>query len=146
MVGQQGRFSLRPTELVHEAYLKLAVGSDAGSWESRTHFLAVAARAMRQILVDHARRKAAVKHGGGLTRVTLATNLGDDQSELGVLALDAALNHLAGQNERMVRVVELRVFAGMAAADIARLLGVSLRTVQSDWKVARVWLAHRMAS
>ena len=145
MAGHQPRYSICPTELVHEAYVKLAKGADGNRWQDRAHFLCVGARVMRHILVDHARRKASEKHGGRLQRVTLATDLGDERIDNeDVLALDAALSKLAHENQRMARVVELRVFAGMTGEEIANVLGVSLRTVRSDWKVARPWLAYQM--
>jgi RNA polymerase sigma factor (TIGR02999 family) len=145
MRSQSPDHSLRPTDLVHEAYLKL-VGSSSVDWQGRAHLLRTAAQVMRQILVDHARRRATQKHGGGWRRITLSgvTQIGA-QPELEILALNEALAKLREQDERMANVVELRVFGGMTAQETAYVLGVSKRTADADWKVARVWLADEMA-
>lgn len=131
--------TLRPTELVHEAYLKL--GAAAGPWQDRAHFLGVAARAMRQILVDHARRRLAGKRGGGM----IATTLEDVGGEAAlppeeVLALDAALERLEQQDPRLRALVEYRFFGGLTDKEIAELLQISERTVNRDWARARAWL------
>ena len=145
MRSQAADHSLRPTDLVHEAYLKL-VGSSRVDWQGRAHLLRTAAQVMRQILVDHARRRATQKHGGGWRRITLSgvTQIGA-QPELEILALNEALAKLREHDERMANVVELRVFGGMTAQETAYVLGVSKRTADADWKVARVWLADEMA-
>ena len=128
--------TLDPTALVHEAYLKLL---PAGvEWRDRAHFFAVAARAMRQVLVDHARVRAAEKRGGNAVPTTLSGKdfpVGLDFEEL--LALDDALGRL---DERQRRVVEMRFFAGMTEEEIAEVLGLSVRTVQREWVKARAWL------
>lgn len=135
---------LQPTLLVHEAFIKLA-GSSGLEVRSRTHFFALAARAMRQILVDHARRRSAAKRGGGgggegPGRLTLS-GIGEASREaVDVLALDEALKALAGLNPRHARVVEMRFFAGMDAEQTAAALGVSRRTAELDWAAARAWL------
>jgi RNA polymerase sigma-70 factor (ECF subfamily) len=142
----QGRpgHTLQPTALVNEAYLKLDK-SDTDAFESREHFMAVAARAMRQILVDHARRKAADRRGGGAVRTTLSNVAIDDyEAVLDVLTLDDALTTLAGLNARHARVVELKFFAGMTTTEIARVLDVSVATVERDWMKARAWLLVRL--
>lgn len=129
--------TLRATALVHEAYLKLSggVGLDVAD---RSHFMAVAARAMRQVLVDHARRRAAAKRGGGLHRTTLTDGTASVELRAEeLLALDQALE---GLEERQRQVVEMRFFAEMEEAEIARVLGVSERTVRRDWVKARAWL------
>jgi RNA polymerase sigma factor (TIGR02999 family) len=131
--------TLRPTELVHEAFLKL--GSADGPWQDRAHFLGVAARAMRQILVDHARRRLAGKRGGGM----VATTLEDVGAEAGlppeeVLALDSALDRLEEQDPRLRALVEYRFFGGLTDKEIAELLQISERTVNRDWVRARAWL------
>jgi RNA polymerase sigma factor (TIGR02999 family) len=136
--------TLTPTALVHEAYLKLTPASAAGA-RDRAHFLAIASRAMRQVLVDHARGRNAGKRGGGWARVTLAggeaalATRDPDPAEL--LALDDALATL---EPRQRQVVECRVFGGMTEAEIALALGVTERTVRRDWVKARAWLLDRM--
>ncbi len=132
--------TLQPTELVHEAWLRLA-GNTPEDVASRQHFLAIAARLMRQILVDHARRRLAVKRGGGVVSVTLS-DAGGIQAlpPEEVLALDEALAQLGEQSPRLREVVEYRFFAGLEETEIAALLGVTTRTVQRDWARARAWL------
>jgi RNA polymerase sigma factor (TIGR02999 family) len=132
--------TLQPTALLNEAWAKLA-GSDLEDWSDRTRFMGVAARAMRQILVDHARRRAAAKRGGGGRRTTLA-GLGDAIDLDGILALDEALDRLDRIEPRLRQVVEYRFFAGLTDAETADLMGVTRRTVQRDWAKARAWL-HR---
>ncbi len=137
--------TLQPTALVHEAYLKL-VDQAQDKWQNRAHFYGIAARAMRQVLVDHARRHLSQKRGGGWNRVTLDENLGlPPSTSLEIMALHDALEKLAVEDERMARVVELRVFAGTPGREIAHLLGVSLRTVEGDWKVAKMWLGRELS-
>ena len=129
--------TLRPTELVHEAYLKLAGGAAAAAAD-RAHFLAIASRAMRQVLVDHARRKKALKREGEWVRTTLGD--GNDALEFNpeeMLALDTALEEL---DPRQRQVVEYRFFGGMEEKEIAEVLGVTDRTVRRDWVKARAWL------
>lgn len=131
--------TLDTNALVHEAYLKL-VDQTRVEWNDRAHFFAVAAQAMRRILVDNARRAKAVRHGGDFQRVSL-----DDQAAAmargeSLLALDDALDRLAGLNERLSRVVECRYFAGLTEDETAAALGVTTRTVQRDWLKARAWL------
>jgi len=135
---------LRPTELVHEAYLRL-VDANRVAWEDRTHFFGIAARAMRQVLVDHAREHAALKRGGDWTRVTLSENLKilpDPIVE--VLDLHTAIEKLSGLNARVALVVELRAFGGLEMQEVAQELGVSKRTVEGDWTFARMWLAREL--
>lgn len=139
--GAQGA-ELCTTELVHEAYLKL-LGSSPTDWQGRSHFLAVAARAMRQILVDHARRRLAGKRGGGHAPVTLldcdgSVRMGFDE----LLALDEALDRLDALNPQLRRVVELRYFSGMSEREVAEALSVTTRTVGRAWVKARLFL-HR---
>lgn len=129
--------TLGATSLVHEAYLKLTAGGGADA-SDRPHFLALAARAMRQILVDHARRRTAERRGGGWVRTTLTDGSRAVELDLDeILALDAALGAL---EPRQRRVVEGRFFAGMSESEIAGALGVSVRTVSRDWVKARAWL------
>ena len=140
MAGERAGHSLQATELVHEAYFKL-LGAHDIDWQGRGHFVAIAARAMRQILVDHARRRKAEKRGGGAEHVTL----GDPAAELvlppeELLALDAALTRLDEMDSRLRSVVEYRFFGGLTEQEIASVLGVTIRTVQRDWVKARAWL------
>ena len=138
--------SLHPTALVHEVYLRL-VDTDRMTVHNRAHFLALAARLMRQILVDHARRRQARKRGGGLS----LTNLEDVPSPAGtgvvdILALDEALQELMLFDERACRVVELRHFAGLNIDETAETLEVSAATVERDWAVAKAWLSKRLST
>ena len=140
---QRRAHTLQPTALVHEAYLRLAEHT-RGKFESRTHFLATAATAMRQILVDHARRRGAEKRGGDAGRITLKdAGLPDesDRGELDLLELNDALERLAALDERKARVAELRLFAGLTLAEVGDALGVSRMTVSTDWRLASAWLA-----
>ena len=136
--------TLRPTELVHEAYMRL-VSAQPIEWQCRAHFLGVAALAMRHIIVDRARRRAAAKRGGGWQRMSLSR--ADEiagQKEIDILELDGARDALAKKHPRMARVVELRAFAGLTSMEAALVVGVSRRTVDNDWNVARLWLAREM--
>ncbi|MBD3335096.1 MAG: sigma-70 family RNA polymerase sigma factor [Candidatus Eisenbacteria bacterium] len=145
MKSERSDHTLQPTALVHEAYLRL-VDQNRVDWQNRAHFYAVAARIMRRILVDHARRRARSKRGGDEQRVTWdeALSIGTDPSHE-TLALDRALDGLSRLDWRMERVVELRIFGGMTVREVAFALGVSQRTVDGDWMVARQWLAHELA-
>lgn len=136
--------TLGTTALVHEAYLKLA-GGDAGAGRNRGHFLAIAARAMRHILVDHARHVGRVKRGGGLARVALdeADAMLLPEAER-LLALDQALARLQAIEPRLVRTVECRHFLGLTEEETAAALGVSLRTVQRDFRAASLWLKREL--
>ena len=129
--------TLRTTALVHEAYLKLA-GSAGAGWRDRAHFFAVASVAMRQILLDHARRRCAMKRGGARRAVTLddATLAVEEQAE-SLVDLDEALTRLAAVDPRLARVVELRYFGGLSEEEAAEVLGVTSRTVRRDWVKAR---------
>lgn len=140
--------TLQPTALVHEAYVKL-VGQGPGRVENRVHFFALAAKAMRQVLVDHARRKTARKRAGDQHRITLTASLGavDGDTEIfDLLDLHQALERLADIQPRPAKVVELRYFAGLTVEQTAEVLGVTLRTVSRDWNLARLWLLDRLHS
>lgn len=137
------------TDLVHEAYLKLVANGD---WTDRTHFMAVAARAMRQILVDRARARSAAKRGGADRAITLDYNLlgaslpGNEHHALEqVLALDAALERLTARDEQLGRLVELRFFGGLEVREVAEVLGISARTAARCWARAKAHLLADLA-
>jgi RNA polymerase sigma factor (TIGR02999 family) len=133
--------TLQATALVHDVYMKLAASARIDA-DSRSHFLSIAARAMRQVLLDQARRRDAAKRGGGAVHMTLADEVGPEApsfDEIG--ALDAALARL---DARQRQVVEYRFFAGMEETEIAALLGVSTRTVRREWVKARAWLVRAL--
>lgn len=139
--------TLQPTALVHEAFIKM-VGGDR-CWSGRDHFMAVAAKAMRQVLVDHARKKAAVKRGGGAARADLniellATHTAGKSREMRVLELDELLTELAKSDARAALGAEMRLFGGMEQEQIARVLAVSRTVVTTDWHFARAWLASKV--
>ena len=141
--------SLQPTGLVHEAWFRLCSASpeDGHRFRDREHFCAVAAMAMRQILVDRARKRRAERHGGGWQRVTL-TGLSSDigaATDVDLLALDEALTELESLDPRALRLVELRFFGGLTLPEIARTLDVSLSTVEKEWRRTRAWLGARLA-
>ncbi|GJM25770.1 MAG: extracytoplasmic sigma factor ECF [Phycisphaerae bacterium] len=136
--------TLQPTALVNEAFLKMINQKEVG-FQSRGHFLAVAAMAMRRILVNHAQKRVAAKRGGGAKRVPLEDQMAADQGqEIDLIALDEALYKLASRDSRKAKVVEQRFFAGIEMSQIAENLGVSLATVKRDWEYARVWLAREI--
>lgn len=135
---------LQSTALVNEVYLKL-VDQDRISWQGRAHFFAIAAKLMRRILMDEARRGSRQKRGGMLTRVALEDNITPaPQRGTDLLALDEALAKLAGMDERKERVVELRCFGGLQVREIAAVLDVSEETVTRDWRLARIWLKREL--
>lgn len=138
--GQRDDHTLNTTALVHETYLKLAAQATS-SFEDRAHFLGICARAMRQVLVDHARQHGAQKRGGGWWRMPLeeAELPVEERAEL-LVALDDALTRLGERDERLCRVVEYRFFGGMTEEETATALGVTDRTVRRDWTKARLWL------
>jgi RNA polymerase sigma factor (TIGR02999 family) len=142
--GERADHTLRTTELVHEAYEKL-VEHNAVDWQDRQHFFAVAARAMRQVLVDHARKKTAAKRGGDAPEMPLddVTLLQETKTE-DLIALDDALDRLAAQDERAAKVVECRFFGGYTIAETADVLDVSRSTVKRDWRGARAWLNREL--
>ncbi len=140
--------TLQATDIVHEAYLKL-VNDEAVDWKGRAHFYAVASSAIRNLLVDHARRRGRAKRGGGMRRVTLKEDLDAVLSgELGIddlLALEAALQELESIDSRQSQIVEMRCFGGLKVDEVAEALGVSKRTVEGDWTHARAWLKRRLS-
>jgi len=142
--GERVGCSLQTTALVHETYLRL-VDLHRLTLENRTHFFAMAARLMRQILVDQARRTQADKRGGGLTMVALeAASPVSAPNTVDVLALDLILDELASMDERLCRVVELKFFAGLTIDETAEALDVSRATVERDWAAAKAWLYDRL--
>jgi RNA polymerase sigma factor (TIGR02999 family) len=144
MRNERSADTLQSTALVHEVYLRL-VGQAPGSIENRQHFVGIASRLMRQILVDHAREKRAAKRDGGV-RVELDESLlGSSKLDIDVIALDAALTELAKLDPRQCQIVELRFFGGLSVEDTAAFIGVSEATVKREWSTARVWLTRELA-
>ena len=151
--GIAGRFlksertdhTLQPTALIHEAYVRL-VAQEMPLWQSRAHFFGVAARLMRQILVDHARTRAALKRGDGQRKISLddAPPVFADEDMAGLLALDEALTRLAAFDERKCRVIEMRSFGGMTVEETARALGVSEPTVKREMRLAQAWIRREL--
>ncbi len=146
LASERAGHTLQPTALVHEAYLRL-VGGEGSSFESKAHFFAAAATAIRRVLVDHARRRARVKRGGGVTPLPLDDV--DPSAPLPpaeLLDLDAALAQLARIDPFKARIVELRFFAGLSVEELAKLLGASESSVLRDWRLARAWLRAELDS
>lgn len=143
LAGERHGHTLQATALIHEAWMRLA---SAGTFVDRSHFIGVASRVMRQVLVDHARRRATLKRGGGRARCTLEPAAAtQDPDPADVLALDEALDGLAARRPRAARVLELRAFGGLTIRETAAVLGVATCTVEDDWAVARAWLARELA-
>ncbi len=143
--GQPACHTLQPTALVHEAFVRIT-GRSGVQFKDRAHFFAVCAAVMRSILADYARKRRALKRGGDGNRVSLSgieTPSGTD--EIDVLALDEALGRLAALNERQARIVECRCFSGMTVEEVARVLDVSVSTVEADWRMARAWLGVELS-
>ncbi len=138
--------TLQATALVHEAYLRL-VGEDGRSgWNGRGHFFGAAAEAMRRILVESARRKGRVRHGGGRRSVSLdRLDLAADEASQAILDLDEALARLAAEEPSVAELVKLRYFAGLTAAQAAEALGISVRTANRDWAYAKAWLFQQLS-
>jgi RNA polymerase sigma factor (TIGR02999 family) len=142
--GERPGHTLQTTALVHEAYLKLA-RPGRYRWRDRAQFLAMAARAIRQVLVDHARRRRRLRRGGETERVSIDLSaLPARDGAIDVLDLDEALTELARLHERQARIVELRFFGGLTTAEAAAIVGASVRTADSDWEMARWWLRRRL--
>jgi RNA polymerase sigma factor (TIGR02999 family) len=144
MVNEAPGQTLQPTALVHEAWLRL-VGSEQRTWQNRAHFFGAAAEAMRRILIDRARHKRAMRHGGGQKRVDvedveIASATADDQ----LLAVNEALDKLAAQDKQKAELVKLRYFIGMTIEEAAQILGVSEPTAKRYWAYARAWLYHEI--
>lgn len=144
--GERRNHTLQPTALVNEAYLRL-VGGAAVEYADRVHFLAVAARTMRRVLVDHAKARGALKRGGDRLRVTLTdARVGAPVAEPDVVALDDAMSRLAERDGRKGQVIELHFFGGLTYEEIAEVLGVSPATVNRDLSFAKAWLADDLES
>jgi len=148
LAGEAPGQTLQATALVHEAWLKIA-GEDRRQWQGRAHFFAVAADAMRRIIIDNARRKKAIRHGGGLKRVNIDDSAmqiaapGGDKDEQ--LAVHEALDRLAAHDSRKAELVKLRYFAGLTIEQAAEVLGVSEPTAKRDWAYARAWLFREIS-
>jgi RNA polymerase sigma factor (TIGR02999 family) len=140
MSGERTGHTLQATALVNEAFLRLDGVKDV-NWQNRGHFLAMAARLMRRILVDHARAKQYQKRGGGAVRIEFdETSVAAIESGPQIVALDDALTALAARDERQSRIVELRFFGGLTVEETAAVLEISPETVMRDWKLAKTWL------
>jgi RNA polymerase sigma factor (TIGR02999 family) len=138
--------TLQPTALVHEAYIRL-VGQNLPDWESRSHFFGVAAHLMRQILVDHARRRESVKRGSGAQKISIEDSVTfAPRPNREIQALDDALNALAALDARKAKVIELRFFGGFSADETAQALGISVATVGREQRLAEAWLHREMAA
>ena len=143
-MGRERRnHTLQATALVNEAYLRL-VHIDQVNWQDRAHFFAMAARQMRRILIDSARKRGNLKRGGGCEKVSLAEGLVVPDRPDELIALDEALDALAKIDERRGRVVEMKFFGGLSVEEIAEVLGVSPDTVKRDWKLAKAWLGREL--
>lgn len=146
MKAESPGHTLQATALVHEAYLRLLGGPQEVNWESRGHFFGAAVRAMRRILVEHARQRAGKQRGGDRQRVTLEAGAATNELEpMDLLALDEALNDLEQEEPRVNEIVMLRYFAGMTIDQTAKALDVSPRTVDREWAYGRAWLFERIS-
>jgi len=144
MARESAGHTLQPTALVHEAWLRLVGGAES-RWKDRAYFFAAAAQAMRRILVEHARRKAAVKHGGGQARVDIeGLELAEATPDEKVLLINDALVELEKEFPERARVVALKYFGGMTNPEVAETLGTSERTVNRHWLCARTWLCRKI--
>jgi RNA polymerase sigma factor (TIGR02999 family) len=144
--AQPVNHTLQPTALVHDVYLRL-INQDGSPFTSRAHFMAIAATAMRQILTDHARRKGADKRGGDWQKVGLQAAVAREgrDEEIDLVALNEVLVNLEKLHPRKHRVVELRFFGGLTVDEVAQVLGISVATVESDWRMARAWLGVELS-
>jgi RNA polymerase sigma factor (TIGR02999 family) len=139
MRGERQGHTLQPTALVHEAYLRLAEIHRI-HFKDRSHFIAIAATTMRRILVDHARARARDKRGGGVSVLSLQDVGAGPQQSVDLMALDLALDQLARMDPQQARIVELRFFGGLTIEETAEALGISPKTVNRDWAIAKAWL------
>jgi RNA polymerase sigma-70 factor (ECF subfamily) len=142
--GERAHGTLQPTALVNEAYLRL-VGSRYVQWQDRAHFFAVAAKLMRRVLVDEARKRDSLKRGGDCTRIVLSEGIAATaEREIDLLALDDALENLGKEAPRKARIVEMRYFGGLTINETAAALGVSIDIVKRDWRSAKLWLTRAL--
>jgi RNA polymerase sigma factor (TIGR02999 family) len=145
MRRERGNHTLQATALAHEAWARLASGPNV-DWQDRAHFFAIASHSMRQILVDHARKRRAAKRGGLQQQITLQDHLlGEDRNLVDLLALNEALERLQALDPRACRIVELHFFGGLSFEEIARFLEISTRTIKRDWSMARAWLHNELS-
>lgn len=140
--GEAIGHTLQPTALVHEAFLRMT--SQRMEWQDRAHFMAIAAKTMRRVLLDHARRRLAGKRGKGEVIAVTGPDMQDDSRALDMLALDDALQVLAEKDARAAKVVELHFFGGLNVAETADALGISPATAKRDWSFARAWLKREL--
>jgi RNA polymerase sigma factor (TIGR02999 family) len=145
MARESPDHTLQPTALVHEAYLRLVEPYGAQHWNSRGHFFAAAAEAMRRILVENARRKQRIKHGGGLHRSTV-NDVPVQRPDDNLIALDEALTLLAAEDPQAAKVIELRHFAELGHEEVSAVLGISVYEARQKWTYARAWLRHYLAA
>lgn len=144
IAGQRSDHTLQPTALVHEAYLRLA-RHDSADWRDRVHFFAIAAQMMRQILVDHARKRASLKRGGNAVTILVEdAQPASPEKNLDLLALDDAMKQLAALDPRQSQIVELRFFAGLSIEETAEVVNISPATTKREWATARLWLYRAM--
>jgi RNA polymerase sigma factor (TIGR02999 family) len=144
LAGERPNHTLQPTALVHEAYIRL-VGADAnGSWDNRAHFFGAAAKAIRRILIEHARARGRIKRGGGMERTTLQDVEAPTGTNVDLLDLSESMDRLAAIDQAKAHVVELRFFGGLSLEETAKVLGVSVPTVSRHWEFARAWLHKDM--
>ncbi|MCP5024597.1 MAG: sigma-70 family RNA polymerase sigma factor [bacterium] len=145
MRTERDAHTLQPTALVHEAYMRLIGVNATPQWQDRQHFVRLAARAMRHILVDHARKRGAVKRGGAVDPIPLDSVVASfEEQSLDVLALHDCLEQLNEMDEGLAKLVELRFFAGLTIDETAKVMELSPATVERRWKVARMWLKDRL--
>lgn len=143
--SESSAHTLQPTALVNEAYLRM-VGQREMKWQGKTHFFAIGAKMMRRILVDHARKKLSQKRGGGMHRIELTDDMSvSNRSHEDVLAIEEALEKLAKLDPRHAQIVELRFYGGLTVGEVSEVLGVSRRTVESDWTMMRAWLRRELS-
>ena len=146
MARERGGHTLQPTALVHEAFLRL-IDARHVRWQNRAHFMGIAARLMRRVLVDHARARGYQKRGGGAAKVTFSEELAVTASpalDLDLVALDQALESLATVDARKARVIELRFFGGLSVEETAEALHLSTDTIKRDWRLAKLWLLRAL--
>jgi RNA polymerase sigma-70 factor, ECF subfamily len=145
---ERSNHTLQPTALVHEAYIRLMQAQAAMDWQSRAHFFGIAARLMRQVLIDHARAKGRVKRGGDfMTQIDLDAAVSfDARKQLDAIAVDDALTQLESLDERQARIVEMKFFAGMQIEEIGEVLQISAATVKREWTSAKLFLSQMLST